>query len=101
MRMSALPPSPTLAISGYELTDDRDDPAAFIDGARAAAVDHVEVWHPRNTTQLGVERTLDALAESGLRFVCITTQTDLYRPTQVEASQQTVTEAIEIAARVD
>lgn len=87
---------PTIAVSGYEL-EDSDGPSAVIDGARAAGVDTVELWHPAT---LGVDRTIEVLDEAHLRCVCVTTQTDLVRPYGADANHRIVIEAIELAARV-
>lgn len=88
-----------LAVSGVEL-DEGEEPRELAAAARAAGATGVELWHDRNTSALGVDRTIAVLAEAGLAFSCVTSQIELYVPAGVEEAQRALCETIELAARV-
>lgn len=87
-----------LAVSGVDL-DERDGPDALVAAAGAAGATGVELWHPMNTSAIGVDRTLDVILSAGLDFVCVTSQIELYSPGHSDDAQRDLLDTIELAAR--
>lgn len=88
-----------LAVSGVEL-EPGEHPDGLIAAAQAAGASAVELWHDRNTSALGVERTVAEIEAAGLSFACVTSQIELYVPAGVDEAQRALIETIELAARV-
>jgi sugar phosphate isomerase/epimerase len=87
-----------VALSGTELSPD-EPIEALCDAAAALGVEAVELWHPLNTSALGVTGTLDLIHGSRLRVACVSTGSELYRNGGSTADQSLLLEAIDIAAR--
>jgi sugar phosphate isomerase/epimerase len=88
-----------LAISGTEL-EENESIAPLIESARELEISFLELWYPRNTGASGLERTLEAIEEAGLRVACVSTGSELYRRGGSLEDQSLLIEAIELAARV-
>lgn len=88
-----------LAISGTEL-EPTESIAELIECARDLAIPFIELWYPRNTTVDGLERTLALIREAGLRVACVATGSELYRHGGSLDDQKLLTEAIDLARRV-
>lgn len=88
-----------LAISGTEL-EENESIAPLIESARELEITFLELWYPRNTGASGLEATLDAIAEAGLRVACVSTGSELYRRGGSLEDQALLMEAIELAGRV-
>jgi sugar phosphate isomerase/epimerase len=88
-----------LALSGTELDAD-EGVVPLADACGELDIGWVELWYPRNTELLGVERSLAVLEERGISVGCVATATELGGDGDVSAAQKTVTKAVELAARI-
>jgi sugar phosphate isomerase/epimerase len=60
----------------------------------------LELWYPKNTKVLGLERSVELIREAGLQVVAVSTWTHLCGPSDVAAQQALLTAGIELVARL-
>ena len=71
-------PGMELALSGTELAagDPLDE---LIEAAHTLEIPNLELWYPKNIEAEGLEETLTRLDREGLRVICVSTGSELYR----------------------
>ncbi len=88
-----------LTISGTELKAN-ESLELLIEWARESEISFVELWHPQNTSGLGLKCSKKLLKESGLKVACVGTGTELYRNGGSTDDQANLFEAIKVAKRL-
>ncbi len=88
-----------LAISGTEL--DTDEPiGALLESAGKLKIGFIELWHPRNTSTEGLDKTIDRVLAAGVEIACVSAGSELYRDGGSREDQELLLESIQLAARV-
>jgi sugar phosphate isomerase/epimerase len=88
-----------LALSGTEVPP-ANGVETFIAAARRLGVNCVEFWYPQNSERLGLRKSIDRLSQARISVACVATATELGTDGDVSAPQQTIIEAVHIAADI-
>jgi sugar phosphate isomerase/epimerase len=88
-----------LVLSGTEIPPG-DGAAPLAAAAADLGVGWVEFWYPRNSSRLGLAASLACLAEAGIRVACVGTATELGTQRDAPAAQETLIDAVRIAADI-
>lgn len=88
-----------IALSGTDVASD-DGVLMLVDACRELDLHAVDLWYPKNTDPVGVERTLKDLDANGIRVTSIGTATEVGGDRDCTRDQAVITEAVDLAARI-